>query len=82
MFTSVYTALNLFSFIRHHISTGLYLSLSAQRLSDLPLPCVTVCHHSSTGLYSSLSAQRLSESTVYMDINIEFVGVASPVERT
>ena len=25
--------------------------ISAQRLSELPLPCVTVCHHISTGLY-------------------------------
>ena len=34
------------------------------RLSDLPLPCFTVCHHSSTGLYRSLSAQLLSGRTV------------------
>jgi len=38
--------------------------ISAQRLSELPLPCVTVCCHISTGLYRSLSAQRLSERTV------------------
>ena len=34
------------------------LFISAQRLFELPLPCVTVCHHISTGLYRSLSAQR------------------------
>jgi hypothetical protein len=34
---------------------------SAQRLSELPFPCVTVSHHIATGLYRSLSAQRLSE---------------------
>jgi len=39
--------------------------ISAQRLSELPLPCVTVYHHVSTGLYHSLSAQRLSERTVF-----------------
>ena len=44
-----------------HISTGLYRRLSAQRLSELPLPCVTVCHHISAALYRSLSTQRLSE---------------------
>ena len=38
--------------------------ISVQRLSELPLPCVTMCHHISTGLYHSLSAQRLSERTV------------------
>ena len=51
--TSVHAGLNFFNFIRHHSSTGLYLSLSAQ---------------------------RLSERTVYMDINIEIVGIANPVE--
>jgi predicted Fe-S protein YdhL (DUF1289 family) len=35
--------------------------VSTQRLTEIPLPCVTVCHHISTGLYRSLSAQRLSE---------------------
>ena len=40
--------------------------ITVQRLSELPLPCVTVCHHISTGLYRSLSAQRLSERTVYI----------------
>jgi len=39
--------------------------IGAQRLSELPLSCVTVCHHISTGLYRSLSAQRLSERTVF-----------------
>jgi len=38
--------------------------ISAQRLTELPFPSVTVCHHISTGLYRSLSAQRLSERTV------------------
>ena len=33
----------------------------AQWLSELPLPCVTVCHHIWTGLYRILSAQWLSE---------------------
>jgi len=40
--------------------------ISAQRLSELPLPCITVCHRSSAGLYRSLSAQRLSERIVYL----------------
>ena len=35
--------------------------ISAQRLSEVTLPCVTVCHHISAGLYRGLSAQRLSE---------------------
>ena len=35
--------------------------ISAQRLYELPLPCVTVCHHISTGLNRSQSAQRLYE---------------------
>ena len=39
--------------------------ISAKRLSELPLPCVTVCHHISTRLYRSLSAERLSERTVH-----------------
>ena len=34
MSTSVYTGLNQFKFIRHHISTGLYHSLSSQRLYE------------------------------------------------
>jgi len=38
--------------------------ISEQRLSELPLPCVTVCHHISAGLYRSLSAQRLSKRAV------------------
>ena len=33
MSTSVYTGLKPFNFIRHHSSTGLYCTLSAQRLS-------------------------------------------------
>ena len=39
--------------------------ISAQRLSELPLPCITMCHHISTGLHRNLSAQRLSERTVH-----------------
>ena len=35
--------------------------ISAQRITELPLPCVTVCHHITTRLYHSLSAQRLTE---------------------
>ena len=38
--------------------------ITAQRLSELPLPCVTMCHHISAGPYRSLSAQRLPERTV------------------
>ena len=34
MSTSVYTGLNAINFIRNHISTGLYRSQSAQRLSE------------------------------------------------
>ena len=49
----------------HHFQTSLPTPFtSAQRLSELPLPCVTVCQHISTGLYRSLSVQRLSERTV------------------
>jgi len=40
------------------------LFISAQRLSELPFPCVTMCHHISTALYHSLSVQRLSKHTV------------------